>query len=158
MPSQCLHLGSFGRKARKGQPRWSCISGVTAEGARAPHASRHIEFPTEPKILHGASPIEAGRIAEERANMAVDATGKRRLRRDGIAMLAGVVSYPIPRQSVDEDPCDQDAYNLWQCMTLEWLRPQFGDHLMSVVEHRDENYYHLHFYVVPALGPTNQDW
>jgi hypothetical protein len=156
MPSQFVHLGSYGRKPRKGAPRWSCIGGVTAEGARAPHASRHIPFPVEPTVLHGIAPIEAGRIAEERAHRAFDATGKRRLRCDGIALLAGVVSYPIPRRSVNEDPCDRDVYNLWCLMTLAWLLAQFGDHLMSVVEHRDESYYHLHFYVVPTLDPTNQ--
>ena len=36
-------------------------------------------------------------------------------------------------------------------MTLAWLRQQFGYHLKSVVEHRDERYRHLHFYVVPDL-------
>jgi hypothetical protein len=156
MPSQCLHLNSIGRKPRRGEPRWSCISGVTAEGARAPHASRHIPFPAEPTVLHGISPIEAGRIAEERADQAFDATGTRRLRCDGIALLAGVVSYPIPRKSVDEDPCDQDVYRLWQNMTLAWLLTQFGDHLLSVVEHRDEAYYHIHFYVVPVLHSSNR--
>lgn len=156
MPSQCLHLNSLGRKPRKGEPRWACISGASAEGARAPHASRHIPFPVAPTVLHGIPPIEAGRIAEERANQAFDATGKRRLRCDGVAMMAGVVSYPIPRKSVDEDPCDQDVYNLWLNMTLAWLRAQFSDYLLSVVEHTDEAYYHIHFYVVPTLGSTNR--
>ena len=35
---------------------------------RLPHASRqHVPFPAEPNVLHGVSPVEAGRIAQERA-------------------------------------------------------------------------------------------
>lgn len=151
MPSQFLHLGSFGRKPRKKAARWSCIADVCAEGARLPHARRHIPFPAEPNVIYGISPVEAGRIAEERAAQAYDATGKRRLRKDGVALLAGVVSYPIPRDGVDADPLDQDIYALWRRMTLAWLLAKFGEYLLGVVEHVDENYYHLHFYVVPAL-------
>src|SRR5674476_1689295 len=87
MSNQYLHLSCVGQKPGKGKPRWACIAGVCAEGARAPHASRHISFPVEPKVLHGISPIEAGRMAEERARIALDATGRRKLRRDGIALL-----------------------------------------------------------------------
>ena len=152
MSSQCLHLSTAGLKPRKKQPRWSCIAGVCAEGARAPHASKHIPFPVEPRLIHGVSPIEVGRIAEGRALKARDPLGKK-LRRDGAALLAGVVSYPGPRKEIDEDPVDQDIYALWVRKTLAWLLTQFGEHLLSVVEHTDERYYHLHFFVVPSLGP-----
>lgn len=151
MHSQFLHLGSYGRAPRKGTERWACIAGVTQEGSRLPHASRHIPFPAEPRVLHGILPVEAGRIAAERADQAYDATGRRRLRRDGIALLAGIASYPTERRHVNDDPVDQDAYSLWLQKTLDWLRAQFGEHLLSVVEHCDERHYHLHFYVVPSL-------
>jgi hypothetical protein len=155
MTSQFIHLASVGLKPGKKKPRWACIAGVCAEGARAPHASRHIPFPVEPRLIHGITPIEAGRIAEERARQARDAAGKKQ-RDDGTALLAGVVSFPIPRQSVDTDPLDQDIYALWVRKTLAWLLAQFGEHLRSVVEHTDERYYHLHFFVVPTLGPRNR--
>ena len=131
MSSQCLHLSTAGLKPRKKQPRWSCIAGVCAEGARAPHASKHIPFPVEPRLIHGISPIEVGRIAEERACQARDPLGKK-LRRDGTALMAGVVSYPGPRKEIDEDPVDQDIYLLWRRLTLAWLLAQFGEHLLSV--------------------------
>jgi hypothetical protein len=147
-----LHLGGYGRSPRKGQPIWSCVAGITAEGARVPSASRHIRYRGEPKIQHGASPLEAGRLATERADQAYD--HGRRLRRDGIALLAGVVSYPIPRQSVDESARDEGVYFRWRSMTLDWLRARFDTHLHSVVEHADEDYLHVHFYVVPQLQPN----
>ncbi len=151
---QFLHLGSYGRSPGAGQPRWSCISGVTAEGARAPNASNHIRYPAEPSVIYGVSPIEAGQLAIERADQAYDAHPRRRrkLRRDGVALLAGVVSYPWEQQALRDDPVDGDVYLLWRQMTLAWLRRQFGHHLKSVVEHRDERYRHLHFYVVPDLA------
>lgn len=61
--------------SRAGQPRWSCIGGITDEGARAPGASNHVRFPSEPKIPIGRSPITARRLATERADRAHDATG-----------------------------------------------------------------------------------
>jgi hypothetical protein len=41
-------------------------------------------------------------------------------------------------------------------MTLDWLRAQFGTHLHSVVEHADEEFLHIHFYVVPQLQPNSR--
>ena len=149
---QFLHLGSYGRFPRSGEPSWSCVGGVTAEGARSPGASNHVRYPAEPKIIFGVSPIEAGRLATERADRARDGGKKfRKLRKDGICLLAGVVSYPWDHQSLRDDPVDSDALSLWQQMTLGWLKEQLGDHLKSVVEHRDERYPHLHFYAVPEL-------
>jgi len=148
---QFLHLGTYGREPKKGALRWSCIVGVCAETARLPQACGHLPYRAEPNVLHGVSPVEAGRIAEERAIKAVDATGKRRMRRDGVALLAGVASYPMSRADVHRDPVDRDAYALWLQMTLAWLQAQFGEHLLSVVEHVDEAYYHVHFFVVPLL-------
>src|SRR5664279_1899444 len=108
--SQFIHLGAYGRAPRKNAPRWSCISGITAEAARMPGACNHLRYRGEPLVLFGGSPLEAGRLATERADQAVDATGVRRLRCDSIALLAGVASYPIPRQLFYDMPAEGDAY------------------------------------------------
>ena len=107
---QFLHLGSYGRSPGSGQPRWSCVGGITAEGARTPCASNHIRYPAQPKIIYGVSPIEAGRLATKRADQARDEGKKlRRLRPNGICILAGVVSYPWDHQSLCDDPVESDA-------------------------------------------------
>jgi Plasmid recombination enzyme len=156
MASQFLHLASYGVKPRKGAKRWECIAGVCAEGARLPNASRHIPFPAEPNVLHGVSSVEAGHIAQERALQARSPSGKRRLYKNGVALLAGVVSYPTPRATVADDPAEHDRYYAWVDATCAWLRAQFGEqHLLSIVEHVDERHYHMHFYVVPTLGLDN---
>ena len=150
MYQQFIHLGAYGVKPRAGEPLWSCVDGITAEGARIPGASRHIPYPREAPILHGASPLEAGRLAKERAVLARDAKG-RRLRRDGIVLIAGVASYPTPRKLVADDFVEADFYSHWRNLTIDWLLEHFGEHLVSVVEHGDEEFMHLHFYLVPKL-------
>jgi hypothetical protein len=154
--SQFIHLGANGRAPRKGAARWSCISGITAEAARVPGACNHLRYRGEPNILYGGSPLEAGRRAIERADQAVDATGVRRLRCDGIALLAGVASYPIPRQLFYDMPAEGDVYCLWRTETCDWLRSQFGEHLHSIVEHADEQFMHIHFFAVPTLLPDRR--
>ncbi len=150
MLSQFLHLGSYGRTPHRGAPSWSCIGGITSEGARSPAASNHIPYRREPVVLYGGSPLEAGFLAQQRAAVARDAIG-RRLRCDGIALLAGVVSYPIPRKLFRDMPAEADLHGLWRNETSGWLQAQFDVSLECIVEHCDEAYYHLHFYAVPEL-------
>jgi hypothetical protein len=152
---QFLHLGAYGRVPRKGEPAWSCIAGITAEGARVPGARGHIPYPAEPDILFGISPVEAGREATARADAARDAKG-RRLRKDGVALIAGVVSYPMEKQAVDAMIGNKDYYWFWQQTVVDWLQAVSGEHLRSVVEHCDERFYHLHFYCVPPLDEDDR--
>jgi hypothetical protein len=153
MPSQFNRLSRYGVAPRKGAAAWSNIAGVTAEAARVPSASNHIGEPIEPNMMFGVGPLEAGAIALQRAASARDAIG-RKLRKDGCALLAGVASYPIERKMIDA--VDRDAYALWCQDVLAWLQRQFGDHLMSVVEHSDERFPHLHYFVVPMLNENNR--
>jgi hypothetical protein len=149
---QYLSVVGCGRSPGKHKPKWSCIAGITSEGARLPGACNHVQDRREARTIFGISPVEAGKMAVERAGQAFDHGKKRRrLRRDGWALLAGVVSYPEPRSVVESDPAAQQIYSRWLAMTLLFLKECFGEHLRSVVEHTDENYLHLHFYVVPEL-------
>lgn len=148
--SQFLHLGTARRVPRKGDPKWACVAGITAEGARIPGSSNHVPYPKTPAILFGVSPVEAGNLAIERGDQARDAKG-RRLRRDGVVLLSGVVSYPVLKTTVLDDQDENETYRRWRREVVEWLKRTFGDHLKSIVEHVDEDRPHLHFYVVPAL-------
>ena len=152
---QYVHLGAYGVKPRAGEPQWSCVECITEEGARVPKASRHIPYRGEPAILHGVSPVEAGRRALALAPVARDAKG-RHLRYDGVLLIAGVASYPMTRKFVNDDPVQQDIYGHWRQTTLEWLQQMFREYLLSVVEHSDEEFLHLHFYAVPKLLPDCQ--
>jgi hypothetical protein len=120
-----------------------------------PKASRHIAYPQTPRILRGVSPVEAGRKALEVGTGARDAAG-RRLRADGRLLVAGVASYPIPRDIFYQMPAEGDIYSWWCTQTCDWLEGQFGVHFVSAVEHRDENFNHLHFYLVPSQLPDGR--
>lgn len=154
---QFCRITGYGVQPRRGQGAWACISGIAAEAGRLPGACRHVEEVRPPHVLHGVAPVEAGRIAAERADLARDSCG-RRLRRDGIVLLAAVVSYPIPRETVEapEARAERRDYEAWRGQVLAWLGGRFGATLLSVVEHTDEPYLHLHAMIVPDLGPDRR--
>ena len=144
MGYQFLHLEAYARTGSKqhGQPRkWSARE-IAAEAMREPDACPHVEQPKPPKLLHGCTPAEAAKLAHDWADSSKDAKG-RKLRADGLALAAGVVS--LPSEQRQDWPRFREA-------TVAWLRQQYGERLRSVVEHTDEKHPHLHFYAVPLPG------
>jgi len=144
MAYQFLHVEGYARQGSqqgKTPRKWSARE-IAAEAMREPDACPHVEQPQPPTVLHGCTPAEAAKQAEDWANTASDAQG-RRLRRDGLCLLAGVVSLPSDRAA------DWPQY---RAATVAWLREQYGERLRSVVEHTDEAHPHLHFYAVPLPG------
>lgn len=144
MAYQFLHVEGYARQGSqqgKTPRKWSARE-IAAEAMREPDACPHVEQPQPPTVLHGCTPAEAAKQAEDWANTASDAQG-RRLRRDGLCLLAGVVSLPSDRAA------DWPQY---RAATVAWLREQYGERLRSVVEHTDEAHPHLHFYCVPLPG------
>lgn len=144
MGYQFLHLEAYARTGSKqhGQPRkWSARE-IAAEAMREPEACPHIAKPKPPKVLYGCSPIEAAKLAQEWADSSKDAKG-RKLRADGLALAAGVVS--LSAEQRQDWPRFREA-------TVAWLRQQYGERLRCVVEHTDEAHPHLHFYAVPLQG------
>ena len=144
MGFQFLHIEAYARHGSKqhGQPRkWSARE-IAAEAMREPDACPHVEQPQPPQVLHGCTPAEAAKLAHDWADSSQDAKG-RKLRADGLALAAGVVS--LPAEQRQDWPRFREA-------TVAWLREQYGERLRSVVEHPDEAHPHLHFYAVPLPG------
>ena len=48
------------------------------------------------------------------------------------------------------------VYLRWRQMTLDWLIQIFGTHLISAVEHSDEQFLHIHAFIVPVLLPDSR--
>jgi hypothetical protein len=151
MPSQFLHIGAYGRAPKKNDPSWASIDGVTSEGMRMPGASKHIPLPASPRVILGEEASVAAEMATRNAIDAVDADG-RKLRKDGIALYAGVISYPVSWAGLDLDANAHDKMHRWFFAAADWLKDKFGKHLKSAIVHTDETYPHLHFFVVPPLG------
>lgn len=148
---QFFHMSLYGRRPRRRGQAHETIAGIAAEAARLPGACPHVKEPKEPILVFGVSPLEAAKVADDRAQRARDAAGKR-LRCDGAALAACVASYPLRTAMVRDDPGALTTYFAWQGDVLAWLYSEFGASLLSVVAHWDEEYPHLHAYVVPALG------
>ncbi len=130
--------GGFNAKTKS-----SVMSGwdIIDEAERKEGATPHIETP-QPPILHfGVKPSLAMKEAAEWADQTKDPTG-RKYRVDGLCLAAGVISFPA----------DAEGWPEYRDEAIEWLKTKYGDNLKSVVEHTDEAYPHLHFYVVPKLG------
>jgi len=87
----------------------------------------------------------------------------RKIKTDKNILLAGVVSFPKPRIADNWSPDDEQNYVLFKEQTLSFLKKQWGENLACVIEHNDEKYPHLHFYVAnksriasaPELHPGN---
>ncbi|MBX3491011.1 plasmid recombination protein [Parvibaculum sp.] len=149
MALQFLHVDTVARSVPKKATtkRWA-LSDVLAEANRVDDACPHIEKPQMPTRLYGVPLSIVESAALRRANDARDAMG-RRLRKDAPVMIAGVTSYPIRVTELDETTRVDLA--AWEKRTTGWLRSRFGDGLASVIRHTDEEFPHLHFFVVPEL-------
>ena len=155
MAYQFIHIEGYARKGsrqlRKGKGKdkgkaievrkWSAAE-IAAEAERKPGSCPHVDKPRQPGLLYGCSPSEAVRRAEEWGAQAKDAQG-RKLRSDGLCMLAGVVTLPNTQK---------DDWLRFREAVVHELRQQYGERLLSVVEHLDEEHPHLHFYAVPLDG------
>lgn len=150
MSYQFIHVESYARKAGKGKAGGRTIRDVLAEAKREIGHHHHITNPHPPEVLFGDLDDVEG-LAVSWAEQSKDARGHR-LREDGLALLAGVVSFPSAENlgvSEDEHLKRWDAFRM---DALIFLKKKYGSDLKCVVEHTDEKHPHLHFYCVPKLG------
>ncbi|MFC7052508.1 hypothetical protein ACFQI3_07380 [Hansschlegelia quercus] len=150
-----FHIEGYGRKPLVGKRPKPALDGVVAEAERRPGFCAHVASPLPPQILLGITPTQAAEFAVEQASRARNAAS-RRIRSIDIVMYAGVVSYPVEagkvvRRHGDKAEVIDPLYTAWLKENLVWLAREFGDALVSVVEHLDEAYPHVHFYVQPPL-------
>jgi hypothetical protein len=140
---QFIHLDCYPRAA---------IGGI-GEAMRVPAYCRHVLQPIEPTQVFGANLNDVGDEALRQSLQARDRAG-RRLRSNGAVFGAGVVTYPLPAREMDV--FDKDVYGYWVQCSLGWLRCEHGESLKAVLEHTDEDHYHLHYYPEPSLGPDGR--
>jgi hypothetical protein len=141
MGFQFLHIEGYARVAGKGKAGGHTIATILAEAMRAPDACSHIVCPQPPTLLFGCPLVEVAAMAEAWAEAARDSIG-RKLRKDGLCLLGGVVSAP------DEMTAEQ-----WEGMKRDALAYLDRDgRLVSAVEHGDESHRHIHFFKLPGVG------
>ncbi|MDH6688814.1 hypothetical protein AB7M56_000828 [Bradyrhizobium elkanii] len=155
---QFNHVEPYSRKGahRKNSTKRKCsMFDIRDEMIRAPHACDHVTDPQPPNLIFGFPPGEAFDMAAARAAQAVDKIG-RRLRPEALVVLVGVATWPDLTAHVQQDAEARDLYVQWRDATVAWLQSQWGDRLVTVVEHMDELRPHVHYIVLPELEPDNR--
>lgn len=151
MSYQFIHVETYARIAKG---RKFAMRDIVAEAMREPAACEHVKQPTKPTTIYGETDLN--RLIdeiEEDASDAVDCIGHK-LRKDSQLLLAGVASFPV---SVSELKEDATNYIRWRNRVIKFLQNEYGENLCSVVQHLDEEYPHVHFFVKPIKNGRNLD-
>lgn len=153
MGYQFIHLESYARKA---DAKGRSTDFIFAEASRQPEASVHVANPAPPVIVFGMG-VEAVQeihdTAAAAATIAVKGGRIRKVAKDKKTLHTVVASYPATMEEIRGDPAKRADAEAWERRTISWLRSQYGDDLKSAVRHEDEEYYHIHAYVVPVDEP-----
>jgi hypothetical protein len=150
---QFFHLQSYSRKENKaGQS----VEQVLAEAARVPEFSEHVESPNPPNLIFGIAPeevkiqhdamVEQGYVEVTLADASI---ARRSVRKDRHTLMTVVASYPLLTEQVTKGSEGYEAYQEWIALNVRWLKLMFGDRLVSVIEHVDENHPHIHAFILP---------
>ncbi|WP_421477853.1 hypothetical protein [Agrobacterium tumefaciens] len=153
MGYQFIHLESYARKA---DAKGRSTDFVFAEAGRKPEACVHVENPSPPVVVYGVDVVAAQEIHDSAAavaTIAVKGGHVRKVARDKKTLHTVVASFPATMAEIRADPAKLKEAEEWERRTVAWLRSQYGDDLKSVIRHEDEEYFHIHAYVVPLDEP-----
>lgn len=153
MGYQFIHMESY---ARKPDEKGRGTDFIFAEASRKLEASVHVESPMPPVTVFGVGVEEVQEIhdtAAAAATITVKGGHTRKVARDKKTLHTVVASYPATMEEIRTNPAKRDEAGDWEKRTVSWLRSQYGDDLKSVIRHEDEEYFHIHAYVVPVDEP-----
>ena len=159
MGIQFYHFEAYSRALSKSEraKKGMSIYSVVGEAQRTPGYCDHVKTPKEPVVLFGVPFSELARIAESYAANTFDSCG-RAIRKNGLCMIAGIVSAPADMP--------EKVWQAFKKTAIEYLRETWGDSLKAVMEHLDEEFEpdpeqkikpgtlhrHFHFACVPPTG------
>lgn len=130
-------------------------SDILAEADRVPGYTYHLQHPSAPNWVIGS---RAGVQVALSAYMAKPQVwtpkhGRavtRKRRHDHRCLVAGVISYPEPVESLRKTGTQEraDRFRIWYEKTIIWLKEQYASALAGLCFHLDESHPHFHFFVV----------
>lgn len=146
-----IHCQTFSRKVnRAGQ----CVQQVVQEGLRSGGYHLHVEDP-KPLVRIFGDPSGFQKIHDDhvaqRRTLAVKngKTSKRAIRADRHSLFTVVASYPVQTAALEASPEELDRFKRWVDLTIAWVRARYGDQLKVAFAHIDEQYPHLHCWLLP---------
>ncbi|MDR6820238.1 hypothetical protein J2X76_005435 [Neorhizobium sp. 2083] len=153
MGYQFVHLESYSRKA---DANGRSTDFIFSEASRKPEASVHVSTPLPPVVVYGVS-VEAMQemhdAAAAAATIAVKGGHVRKVAKDKKTLHTVVASYPATMDEIRADPAKRAEAEEWEKRTIAWLQTQYGQDLKSVIRHEDEEFFHIHAYVVLLNEP-----
>ncbi len=150
--SQFMHLELYSRQGNSSAGKTS-TGGVVNEAVRVPGFTDHIIAdgyePEPPTYLYSVDGKKLDQHYDDILNQVAaekDSLG-RKIKSDKNILLTGVVSYPKPRLADNWTDDDRQNYELFKEQSVDFMKEQWGNNLLCVLEHTDEQYLHLHFYI-----------
>jgi hypothetical protein len=143
---QFFHLETYSLNSTK---KTKSFTSVAKELMRHVDAVPHIKNPLPPQILFGVDAYQAEAEIRRRSEKAKDKIG-RKVRKDALLVLAGVMSYERT-----EALTDKERFKLWVHSNIDYLKKKYKNNLLSVILHLDEEHPHIHFVVAPDDTESN---
>lgn len=143
---QFFHFDAFAETSSGKKPN---IAGVLGEAARSKGFAPHIANPMPPVIHFGCALDAIPAIIHERMT-GTKSGGGAQLTARSLSLFTAVVSWPVPREIVESDPIEWLAYTEWRDANVSFFKDWLNDALVSIAEHVDEKFLHLHAYAVPV--------
>ncbi|WP_243264032.1 hypothetical protein [Sulfitobacter dubius] len=152
MGPQFIHIETYSVKPNKAG---NSVDQVIKEALRDAEFSVHVIEPQPPNLVHGVSLDQLRqKHADMLENNATTVKTKkgirdRKIRDDRDTLFTVVMSYPVAVDDLKKDPDEMRRYEKWRDLNVQFLSEQYGAQLKTVIEHEDEEYPHLHAYVLP---------
>lgn len=155
---QFAHMQTY---SRKGNSNNRSSTDVLLENSRSPGNHPHVSEAELPNLIHGRDPADVIDLIDQRIEQAktkLRGTGKR-IQSNTHCLNGAVYSHPIRTKQLkiaDEDT--QKEYLKWRKLACEFAvkdAEKQGMEVVSIVEHMDEKYPHIHVLSIPKLSSDN---
>ena len=158
MGPQFAHIETYSVKENKAG---NSVAQVLGEAIRDALYSQHIANPQPPRLVYGVDILMLRLLHDQMiAGAATVATVKgkqlkRAIRKDRNTLMTVVSSYPVPVADLDNDETGETRrmYDRWVALNVRYLAEKYGGQLKTVIEHDDEEYPHVHAYILPDEDP-----